>query len=509
MEDAQKTKMQLITELHRLRKRLTALEKSRPVLRPFKTPPKKTDDPYGVLAEAANDFIFVIDRHDRVVYVNRFGADQLGLPVEKIIGKPRKGLFPPGVAELQGKNLEKVFQTGKPLNVENKIVFGNREVWVNTWLVPLLRVKNRVQSILGISRDLTERRQMEKKLRRSEEYFRLTFDQSPIGSAIVGQDFLFQRVNEAFCRFIGYTAEELRSLSFSDITHPEDLDRDLPFIKIMSAGHLDYYERDKRYIRKNGEIVWGRLSVRMVKSPEGRPLYSMPMVLDITERKKAEEELQNSQKELRALSAQLQSVREEERAKIAREIHDDLGQALTGLKMDSAWVMKNLHPDQTALKNKLQAMGKLIDHTVRSVRRLSTELRPRILDDFGLVAALEWQAQEFENKTGIRCRFRSSLQRPALDPDRSVAVFRIFQEALTNVARHSGATKVESALRKEKKGLRLTIRDNGRGIAEEEISRTKSLGLVGMRERALLFGGELLIQGTPGKGTTVTLKIPA
>ncbi len=382
MEDAQKTKMQLITELHRLRKRLTALEKSRPVLRPFKTPPAKTDDPYGVLAEAANDFIFVIDRHDRVVYVNRFGADQLGLPVEKIIGKPRKGLFPPGVAESQGKNLEKVFQTGKPLNVENKIVFGNREVWVNTWLVPLLRVKNRVQSILGISRDLTER-------------------------------------------------------------------------------------------------------------------------------KKAEAELQNSQKELRALSARLHSVREEERAKIAREIHDDLGQALTGLKMDSAWVMKNLHPDQTALKNKLQAMGKLIDHTVRSVRRLSTELRPRILDDFGLVAALEWQAQEFENKTGIRCRFRSSLQRPDLDPDRSVAVFRIFQEALTNVARHSGATKVESALRKEKKGYRLTIRDNGRGISEEEISRTKSLGLVGMRERALLFGGELLIQGTPGKGTTVILKIPA
>jgi len=222
-----------------------------------------------------------------------------------------------------------------------------------------------------------------------------------------------------------------------------------------------------------------------------------------------EEERRNSQKESRDLSARLQAVREEERARIAREIHDDLGQALIGLKMDSAWVLKNLRPDQTALKEKLQAMGKQIDHTVRSVRRLSTALRPRILDDFGLVAALEWQAREFENKTGIRCRFRSSLQGPDPDPDRSLAVFRVFQEALTNVARHSGAKKVESALSEGKKGLRLTVRDSGRGISVEALTGSKSLGLVGMRERAFLFGGEFLIRGRPGKGTTVILKIPA
>lgn len=222
-----------------------------------------------------------------------------------------------------------------------------------------------------------------------------------------------------------------------------------------------------------------------------------------------EKELRKCQKESRALSARLQSVREEERAKIAREIHDDLGQALTGLKMESAWVMKNLRPDQTALKDKLQAMGKHIDHTIRSVRRLSTALRPRILDDFGLVAALEWQARDFENMTGIRCRFRSSLQRPDPDPDRSLAVFRVFQEALTNVARHSGAKRVVSALSEGKKGLRLTIRDNGRGISEEDLSGSNSLGLAGMRERAILFGGELFIRGTPGKGTTVILKTPA
>jgi PAS domain S-box-containing protein len=381
IDDVRKNKKRLIAELPPLRKRPAYSEKSRPPLRSLTSPQVKNEDAYGVLAEAANDFIFVIDRHDRVAYVNRFGAEQLGLPPEKIIGRPRKSLFPPAVAKSQGINVKKVFQTGKPLNVESKIAFGTREIWVNTWLVPFQKENNLVQSILGISRD-------------------------------------------------------------------------------------------------------------------------------ITERKKAEEELQNSQKKLRALSARLQSVREEERAKIALEIHDDLGQALTGLKLDSAWVMKNLLPDQTALKDKLQAMGKRIDHTVRSVRRLSTELRPRILDDFGLVAALEWQAQEFENRTGIRCRFRSSLQRPDLHPDRSVAVFRIFQETLTNVVRHSGATKVEAALRKEGKWLRLTVRDNGRGISEEEISRTKSLGLVGMRERAILLGGELTIQGKPGKGTTLILKIP-
>ncbi len=181
---------------------------------------------------------------------------------------------------------------------------------------------------------------------------------------------------------------------------------------------------------------------------------------------------------------------------------------MTGLKLDLGWLLLHFKPDQSGLKEKAKAMGQLIDQTVQTIRRISTELRPRILDDFGLIAALEWQAREFTNRTGIHCNFRSTARKPELKPDLSIAVFRIFQEALTNITRHALATKVEASFKQNAKGLILRIQDNGRGITEEEIALTPSLGLVGMRERALVFGGTVAIKGKKGKGTRVILTVP-
>jgi signal transduction histidine kinase len=218
--------------------------------------------------------------------------------------------------------------------------------------------------------------------------------------------------------------------------------------------------------------------------------------------------LRSSREQLRALSAHLQSVREEERALIAREIHDELGQELTGLKMDLSWVIKRLPDDQKLLIRKTESMSKLVDNTIQSVRRISTKLRPGVLDDLGLTAAIDWQAEDFQNRTGISCEFHSNLREVDLDQDRSTTVFRILQETLTNVARHASATHVNIFLKEETNSLALVVEDNGRGITEGEASDPKSLGLLGMRERALVFGGEVQIRGTPGRGTTVTLKIP-
>ena len=167
---------------------------------------------------------------------------------------------------------------------------------------------------------------------------------------------------------------------------------------------------------------------------------------DITERKKAEEQLKGSTEQLRALSAHLQSVREEERTLISREIHDELGQELTGLKMDLSWLVKRLSKNQKSLISKTESMLKLVDSTIQTVRRISSELRPGVLDDLGLIAAIEWQAQDFENRTGITCDFSSSVEEIGLDRDRSTAVFRIFQETLTNVSRHAKATRVKISL---------------------------------------------------------------
>jgi len=218
------------------------------------------------------------------------------------------------------------------------------------------------------------------------------------------------------------------------------------------------------------------------------------------------ERLRESEEKLRRLAAHLISVREEERAHIAREIHDELGQVLTGLKMEVTWLAKRLK--DKALIEKTDSMCKLIDMTVGTVRKIATGLRPEMLDDMGLIAAIGWQAKEFQKRTGIRCRAKLPPEGAKLDIDIATTMFRIFQEILTNVARHSRATRVDIDLELGDEAVSLEVIDNGVGIADTELNAKKSLGLLGMNERALLFGGEVRITGTAGHGTRVAVSIP-
>jgi signal transduction histidine kinase len=229
---------------------------------------------------------------------------------------------------------------------------------------------------------------------------------------------------------------------------------------------------------------------------------------EINERKIAEVHLRESEVQLRALAARLISVREEERARIAREIHDELGQVLTGLKMDVTWLAKRLAGTEKQLVEKAETMCGLIDSTMHLIRRISTGLRPEILDDMGLVAAFTWQAREFQKRMGMRCRLKLPEEDLDLDKELSTAVFRIFQEILTNIARHAKASSVEVNLSITGDILKLKVVDDGIGISESQIRGQKSLGLLGMRERAQLFGGEVNIRGASGRGTTVSVSIP-
>ncbi len=219
-------------------------------------------------------------------------------------------------------------------------------------------------------------------------------------------------------------------------------------------------------------------------------------------------ELQHSLEQLRSLAARLQRVREEERAGVAREIHDELGQALTGIKLESASLIRGLPGDAKEPLKRAQSIVKLADQTIQSVRRIATELRPGILDDLGIVAAVEWAAKEFEARTGTKCRADLPEDDIEADPEHATALFRILQEALTNVIRHSSATEVNVRLAREDGALTLEIQDNGKGISKEQLSAGKSLGILGMRERALMLGGELTVSGAPGKGVTVRVRIP-
>jgi signal transduction histidine kinase len=230
---------------------------------------------------------------------------------------------------------------------------------------------------------------------------------------------------------------------------------------------------------------------------------------EIAARERVAAELRRSREDLRGLTSHLQSVREKERREIAREIHDELGQALTALKLDLHWAGRQLAAGavETA-EERIAAASKAIDATVHSVRRISSELRPKLLDDLGLSAALEWQAREFEQRARVACRIRSEPDDIVLDADRSTALFRIFQETLTNVARHARASRVDVVVTNFEGKVEMTVTDDGTGIRPEQVSDRRSLGILGMRERARSLGGRLEVSGRKGRGTSVRVTIP-
>lgn len=223
----------------------------------------------------------------------------------------------------------------------------------------------------------------------------------------------------------------------------------------------------------------------------------------------ATEELSRSREELRELSRHQQTLREDEQKRIARDIHDELGQMLTGLKLDIHLLRKKVEAiSGNGISAALDDLSSHVDSTIGSVRRIASEIRPSILDDFGLVAALEWQAGDFERKTGIECSFTSSIDGVDIEPEAGAAVFRIAQEAFTNVARHADATKVEVTVSGANDELFLNIKDNGRGIDLDRLQKKRTLGLIGMRERARLIGATLRIRPRAIEGTTVELSVP-
>ncbi|HLY61477.1 MAG TPA: PAS domain S-box protein [Terriglobia bacterium] len=359
---------------------------------------------------------------------------------------------------------------------------------------------------IGIGRDITERKRAEQALRNSEEQYRTVIQAATDAVISFDENGKILLANAATTGVFGYTPSELIGNPLT-ILMPEFLRKlhEAGFQRYLKTGdrHLNWQGTELIGLRKTGEQFPVEVSFGEFIEDE-RHIFT-GFIRDITERKRAEEELQQSRDQLRALAARLQNVREEERTRVAREIHDELGQALTAIKIDLSSLIHDMPAEK---KEKSESTLKLVDDTIQSVRRISTELRPGILDDMGLGAAVEWAAEEFEVRTGTKCRVSLPKAKIALDPERATAVFRIFQETLTNVARHANATEVEVQLALENGNLILEVHDNGKGVNSEQFPAGKSLGILGMRERALLLGGELEISSAPGKGTTVRVGVP-
>jgi PAS domain S-box-containing protein len=375
----------------------------------------------------------------------------------------------------------------------------------HTWVEPLISAAGEVIGTLGLAIDVTDRKRAEAALQDSQERWKAVVTQAPDFIFILDRDgriFYINRMNE------GFTPEDVIGRSTLDFVLPSYRAAvRAAYARAFETGQIVTYDVEAHVDKRRSKATaWFRNRVGPLHR-NGKVANLILVSTDITESKAAETALKDSFGRMRLLTTRLQSAREEERKRIAQDIHDRLGQSLTGLKLDLSSLARRLGKDAEG-RRQVKAIFRSLDETIRTVREISTGLRPAVLDSLGLRAAIEWQAREFQNRTGLSIRLDLPPRDVALDSDRSAAVFRIFQELLTNVARHARAKRVAVSLKAAGDRLALTVSDDGRGISAKALEDPASLGLLGMRERALDMDGAVDIRGRRGRGTTAVVAVP-
>jgi PAS domain S-box-containing protein len=469
---------------------------------------------FRAIVENAPDQIIRYDREFRRTYVNPAVAEAYGVQAEALTGKTIGSVIADTGLDVKEEELAQVrrriatvFETGQSSAYELtwKTSLGRR--YYSVRLFPELDLNGAVINVLGIARDITESKLAEEELKKEKEILEKVFVNIPVMIGFIGDDRGIKLVNPEWQRALGWTLKEIqeKDLDIFVEAYPDPLYRQkvLDFVAASTGEWVDLKIRVR-----DGRVIDATCAV--VHLSDGTRIA---IAQDITERKSAEERIRATSDHLRALSARLQSAKEEEDVRIAREIHDEMGSTLTSLRWELERFDKTVSgaedwSQRQSLKAQIAEMMRLTDITIGSVRRIASELRPSILDDLGLAEAIQWQAEQFQTRAGVVCRCDCSLENLDFDPEQSTAIFRIFQEALTNVLRHARATLVEVVGHEDDGEFVLTISDNGRGITEEEKSGRLSLGILGMRERAHLIAGDLEITGISGQGTVVTVRVP-
>ena len=505
----------------------------------------------GFILTDENEYIKSFNtKAEEIVFLFKEQKIQTGKSVYEFIGESKKQLMQNKAAQVLG---------GLTIQYDDTYKLKNGKTgWIN-FSVNFVKVDGKIKGTCITIRDVTELKLIEEKINNTNRMYAFISEINKMIVQVHDEQTLFRKVcriaidNGKFkMAWIGIINNEEKSINLVEEcgSHPEDIKlfTDLP---IKNEGPVDYILHTSSFylsneIEENSTLSgWKSLATkRGIRSCLMLPikktgkiigtfsLYSpivnffdteeivlleevaenISFTLDFFEkerlRKEAENELQSTNKQLYLLSYHLQNIREEERTHIAREIHDELGQQLTALKMDIGWIKhKQKNPD-IEIDTKLQKMLDFSDSLIKTIRRISTELRPAIIDDLGLMAALEWKCHDFEEKQGIPCNFISTVKERKFDSNFSITVFRILQETLTNVSRHAEATEVAVSLFENEKLLFMDINDNGKGFDNYSVKKGKTLGILGMKERASLMGGELTIIGEINNGTQTKLAIP-
>ncbi len=357
----------------------------------------------------------------------------------------------------------------------------------------------RLQLIAQVFTNALARKRADQALRESDEVNRATFEQAAAGIAHVGVDGRWLRVNDRLCAIVGYPREELLPLTFQDITHPDDLERDLDRMREVLSGRIKTYEMEKRYIRKDRSLVWINLTVSLVRTASGAPKHFIAVVEDVTERRRAEDALHD-------LSRRLIQAHEDERALLARELHDDLTQRLAVLAIDVG--RAELGAPDGAQTDAMRIVREGLVRLSEDVHSLAYQLHPSVLEELGLEEALRTECDRLGRQSRIELSIKIEPLPEAAGKEAALCLFRVAQEALSNVVRHSRARSAAVALRPLDGGLLLGVRDDGVGFDPKVRGAGRSLGLASMRERVQLVNGTLDVESAPGEGTAVVAWVP-
>jgi len=464
----------------------------------------ESEEKYRSLIQSSPDIIMRLDLEEKVQFINYSGG---GFTPEQIIGYSAYNFVMPEFHDLVRETHKRAVETQKPQSYETSALgLDGITRWFFTSVGPII-LNGKVTGITLVTRDITQRVEVEKALQTSEENYRYLFDNNPALIMIWDLETLkILEVNEKVNELYGYTREEFLNMTVLDYRPLEDHAQIKDFAANMLVSNDPIYRATWKHLKKNGDMMFMEISSHRINYKSHKAILSLGA--DVTEKMLIAEQLNKSYEDIRQLNNYLQTIREEERTAISRELHDELGQQLTALKMDISWIGKKINPNDVLLKEKITESSDLVDETVKTIRRINTDLRPGILDDLGLFSALDWQGKEFTKRTGITCNMWLCDDEPVLDKNITINIFRIFQEALTNITRHANATEVNAALEIENKTLLLTIRDNGIGFDTEEVKQKKSFGLLGIKERAVAINAAIEITTQKGSGTTIKLTLP-
>jgi PAS domain S-box len=433
---------------------------------------------------------------------------QIGLSPEQVVGKTDEEIMTsnPDAARKLTKLKREVLQSGKSAQGEIEYNHNNKILHYSIFIDPLFNTDGQIIGITGASLDITERKKAEETIRSSETKWRNLFEILPVGVSVVDSNRKVLEYNSALCQILDLSPEDLlngkhlgRKYLNSDNTliNPNEL----PTYK---AIHENKTMKDiEIFLKKeDGSSIWLNVNAAPFQASKS----SIVTTIDITQRKKWEEEIQNSKIQLDQLYKHINEVREEERSAIAREIHDELGQTLASLKLDLIGIQEDFE-EQIRLKRRISKAVTLVDTSIKTVRKISSALRPQMLDELGLAAAIEWLSNDFKKRSGIKCSL--DLQYiDYLEPNISISLFRIFQAALANIMLHSKAKSISVKLELRDELLLLSVKDDGIGITQEQINSTKSFGIVGMSERAQQINGGFEINSEINKGTEIKVTVP-